>query len=75
MTIMDNKYGKNVFVTGASSGIGRACALEFAKRGCSVVGVSRNIEEQYIGLLALFISHLMRFLFYFCNVLIVSGII
>ncbi len=46
MTIMDNKYGKNVFVTGASSGIGMACALEFAKRGCSVVGVSRNIEEK-----------------------------
>lgn len=43
---MDNKYGKNIFVTGASSGIGRACALEFAKNGCSVVGVSRNIEEK-----------------------------
>ena len=43
---MGNKYGKNIFVTGASSGIGRACALEFAKNGCSVVGVSRNIEEK-----------------------------
>ena len=42
---MDNKYGKNIFVTGASSGIGRACALEFAKKGCRVIGVSRNIEE------------------------------
>ncbi|MBR6473155.1 MAG: SDR family NAD(P)-dependent oxidoreductase [Firmicutes bacterium] len=43
---MNNKYGKNIFVTGASSGIGRACALEFAKKGCRVVGVSRNIEEK-----------------------------
>ncbi|MBO5995333.1 MAG: SDR family NAD(P)-dependent oxidoreductase [Firmicutes bacterium] len=43
---MDNKYGKNIFVTGASSGIGRACALEFAKKGCHVVGVSRSIEEK-----------------------------
>ena len=42
---MDNKYGKNIVVTGASSGIGRACALEFARKGCSVVGVSRNITE------------------------------
>ena len=42
---MDNKYGNNIVVTGASSGIGRACALEFARKGCSVVGVSRNITE------------------------------
>ena len=42
---MNNKYGKNIFVTGASSGIGRACAIEFAKNGCQVVGVSRTIAE------------------------------
>ena len=41
-----NIYGKNVFVTGASSGIGRACALMFAENGCSVTGVSRNTEEK-----------------------------
>ena len=41
-----NYYGKNVFVTGASSGIGRACARMFAENGCSVVGVSRNTEEK-----------------------------
>ena len=41
-----NIYGKNVFVTGASSGIGKACALMFAKNGCSGVGVSRNTEER-----------------------------
>ena len=41
-----NLYGKNVFVTGASSGIGRACALMFARSGCDVTGVSRNTEEK-----------------------------
>lgn len=41
-----NQYGKNVFVTGASSGIGQACALMFAKNGCAVTGVSRNTEEK-----------------------------
>ena len=40
-----NIYGRNVFVTGASSGIGEACARMFAENGCSVTGVSRNIEE------------------------------
>ena len=46
MKFKKNLYGKNVFVTGASSGIGRACALMFAKNGCSVTGVSRNTEER-----------------------------
>ncbi len=32
-------------MTGASSGIGKACAIEFAKNGCQVVGVSRTIAE------------------------------
>ena len=41
----ENVYGKNVFVTGASSGIGQACAIAFAKGGCTVTGVSRNTEE------------------------------
>lgn len=41
-----NLYGKNVFVTGASSGIGKACAVMFAKNGCNVTGVSRNTEEK-----------------------------
>ncbi|HBE09059.1 MAG TPA: hypothetical protein DCY81_00750 [Lachnospiraceae bacterium] len=42
---MKNVYGKNVFITGASSGIGRACALMFAKEGCRVTGVSRSCLE------------------------------
>ena len=41
-----NRYGKNVFVTGASSGIGQACARMFAENGCNVMGVSRNTEEK-----------------------------
>lgn len=43
---MKNLYGKNVFVTGASSGIGKACAEMFARSGCSVTGVSRSTEEK-----------------------------
>ena len=46
MAMKKNLYGKNVFVTGASSGIGRACALMFARSGCDVTGVSRNTEEK-----------------------------
>jgi len=42
---MKNVYGKRVFVTGASSGLGRACAEAFAKNGCDVVGVSRSCAE------------------------------
>ena len=42
---MENRYGKNIFVTGASSGIGLACARYFAMKGCFVTGVSRNIKE------------------------------
>jgi len=34
--------GKTVIVTGASSGIGKACALEFAKRGANIVLAARD---------------------------------
>lgn len=37
--------GKVIVITGASSGIGRESAIEFAKRGASVVLVSRNKDK------------------------------
>jgi len=37
-----NLQGKVVVITGASSGIGTACAKEFAERGCKVVLAARD---------------------------------
>ena len=42
---MGNLSGKNVLVTGASSGFGRAIALAFAKAGAHVALVGRNQER------------------------------
>lgn len=39
------RYGRWAIVTGASSGIGRACALEAARRGLDVVIVARREDE------------------------------
>ncbi|MBL4654188.1 MAG: SDR family NAD(P)-dependent oxidoreductase, partial [Bacteroidia bacterium] len=36
---------KVVIITGASSGIGQACAMKFAKEGAIVVLAARNIEK------------------------------
>jgi dehydrogenase/reductase SDR family member 7B len=36
---------KTVIITGAGSGIGRACAFEFASKGCRVVISGRNREK------------------------------
>ena len=41
-----SRYGNHVFITGASSGIGQACARMFAENGFDVTGVSRNTEEK-----------------------------
>ncbi|NVK35065.1 MAG: SDR family oxidoreductase [Rhodobacteraceae bacterium] len=37
--------GKSVIITGAGKGIGRACALEMAKRGASVVAMARTESD------------------------------
>lgn len=43
---MGNRFeGKSVVVTGASSGMGREIALEFAAEGATVVAVARRLER------------------------------
>ena len=37
--------GKTYLITGASSGVGRALAIEISKRGGQVVLVARNEEK------------------------------
>lgn len=44
--VMSNPYGSRVLITGGSSGLGRACALTFAKDGCTVYALSRKCEER-----------------------------
>ncbi len=42
---MNDFGGKTVLVTGGTSGIGRACALRFAKEGANVIIAGRSKEK------------------------------
>jgi len=42
---MDNLDGKTAFISGASQGIGRACALALAKMGARIALAARNQEK------------------------------
>lgn len=45
LAVLKNLNGKVVVITGGSSGIGRACALQAAQRGAVVVLAARNQDE------------------------------
>ena len=36
---------KNVLITGASSGLGKILAINYAKQGAKIINLSRNIQK------------------------------
>ena len=45
MNNINNLKDKIIFITGASSGIGKACAEQFAKNGAHVILTARRIDK------------------------------
>jgi short-subunit dehydrogenase len=43
--MLENPMATTVVITGASAGIGRAVALEFARQGCNVALLARGVER------------------------------
>lgn len=41
---MNNLYGKTVFITGATKGIGRSCALAYAEKGANLILSARSSD-------------------------------
>lgn len=44
----DDFLGKNVLITGATSGIGRVTARKYAQKGANLICINRNIEKSEI---------------------------
>src|SRR5690606_23638774 len=42
---MENYQGKNVLITGASSGIGKALAAQFAKNNYNIIAVAQDPQK------------------------------
>jgi len=42
ITRRQNRNAANVVITGGSAGLGRATAVEFARRGCNVAVIARD---------------------------------
>ena len=41
---MNNLYGKTIFITGATKGIGRSCALAYAEKGANLILTARSSD-------------------------------
>lgn len=46
ITTPNTQYPKTIFITGSSSGLGRAAAKRFSSRGWSMIASMRNPEKE-----------------------------